>query len=440
MIYRFSLQSFLTKAFAAFLACIVFGYFIDNIMLALSMAFFIVLIWNYRQLIKLIDWLWHKNLLYPPESEGVWGHVYDGIYRRIKAYRKKQKKLNSQALQFRDGAEALPDAVIVLNKFYAINWANKKASRLLGIRWPADSGLRINNLVRSPKLSKYLKKANFSQACKILSPYSDDVELELRFMPYGKDQFLLMVRDVSQSSRLESMRRDFVANVSHELKTPLTVMRGYIELINDDENLPPHWQFSMSEINQQVDRMDRLVKQLLVLSKVEVAGIDDIENKVDMPMLIDGVVSDLSLILKKKKHKLKLNVNQDFGLYGLESEIKSACSNLLVNAINYTDDGGEITLSWFEQRGNWTLSVQDNGCGISVLDLPRLTERFYRVDKSRSRDTGGTGLGLSIVKHVANHHNARLHIDSELGKGSCFSIYFRSQDVYSIKDGKNKEA
>lgn len=432
MIYRFSLKQFFTKILILTLMSAAIGYWLDGLFVVISLTFLATLIWQYRHVVEIINWLWHKNVLYPPESKGVWGHIYDGIYRRIKTYRSKQKKLNAQVRQFRDGAEALPDAVIVLDLDLAIRWANKKASRILDIHWPADSGQRINNLVRSPKLTKYLDKRNFELPCKISSPRNDEQQLELRFMVYGDNQYLLLVRDVSQSNRLEAMRRDFVANVSHELKTPLTVVRGYVEMIKDDPQLAEHWRYSMQEIDQQVNRMDRLVQQLLVLSKVEVAGHENIENKVNVAVLITQIVSELNWLIEQKKHHITLNINSDFGLLGIESEIKSAFTNLIINAVNYTPDNGEITIGWQKTSANWQFFVKDNGCGILSTDIPRLTERFYRVDKSRSRDTGGTGLGLAIVKHVANHHNAHLQIDSEYNKGSRFSILFREQDIYSL--------
>lgn len=432
MIYRFSLKQFFTKILILTLMSAAIGYWLDGLFVVISLTFLATLIWQYRHVVEIINWLWHKNVLYPPESKGVWGHIYDGIYRRIKTYRSKQKKLNAQVRQFRDGAEALPDAVIVLDLDLAIRWANKKASRILDIHWPADSGQRINNLVRSPKLTKYLDKRNFELPCKISSPRNDEQQLELRFMVYGDNQYLLLVRDVSQSNRLEAMRRDFVANVSHELKTPLTVVRGYVEMIKDDPQLAEHWRYSMQEIDQQVNRMDRLVQQLLVLSKVEVAGHENIENKVNVAVLITQIVSELNWLIEQKNHHITLNINSDFGLLGIESEIKSAFTNLIINAVNYTPDNGEITIGWQKTSANWQFFVKDNGCGILSTDIPRLTERFYRVDKSRSRDTGGTGLGLAIVKHVANHHNAHLQIDSEYNKGSRFSILFREQDIYSL--------
>ncbi|WOH39085.1 phosphate regulon sensor histidine kinase PhoR [Thalassotalea fonticola] len=433
MIYRFSSKQFIFKQVLYIFASIFIGYWLNSIWLCLWIYTAVSLLWNYQHLVNIIDWLWQKNLLHPPESKGIWGHVYDGIYRRIKNYRQKQKQLNARIRQFRDGAEALPDAAIVLGLDYSIRWANKKATRLLGIKWPADSGQRINNLVRSPILTKYLKKSDFSEPCSILSPDDDNQQLELRFMTYGDDQYLLLARDVSQLKRLEMMRRDFVANVSHELKTPLTVMRGYVEMVQEDKDIPAHWGKSFATIEQQVTRMDRLVQQLLLLSRVEVHTDEDIRGQVNMPKLIEQLVEDINWLNKKKHHSINIEIDPRLGILGIESELKSACSNLMVNAMNYTPEGGNIKVSWTIDGDACLFSVADNGCGIESKDISRLSERFYRVDKSRSRDTGGTGLGLAIVKHVANNHNARFIIESEINKGSTFTIKFKAEDSFTIR-------
>ena len=221
------------------------------------------------------------------------------------------------------------------------------------------------------------------------------------------------------------MRRDFVANVSHELKTPLTVVRGYVEMIQSTEHaLDPHWQKAFSTIEGQVSRMDRLVEQLLILSRVEIQIDHDAREVVDMPALISGLIEEVSWLNQEKQHQIEVDIESSIGIMGIETELKSACANLLSNAIAYTPKNGIIRLSWLRDGTKMKFSVQDNGPGIKPEHLNRLTERFYRVDKSRSRDTGGSGLGLAIVKHVLHHHNAELVINSRWGQGSEFVIYF----------------
>ncbi|WP_371186449.1 phosphate regulon sensor histidine kinase PhoR [Thalassotalea maritima] len=432
MIYRFSARQFIVKQLALLLASALIGYWFGHVWLVLWLVTAVNLALHYRHLLAVIQWLWHKNLLYPPESNGIWGHVYDGIYRRIRYYRSRQKQLNFRIKQYRDGAEALPDAAVVLDLNYKIGWSNKKANRLLGIRWPQDSGQRITNLVRSLVLNKYVEKSDFSEPCALVSPENPNQQLELRFMNYGDDQYLLLARDVSQLKRIEKMRRDFVANVSHELKTPLTVMRGYVEMMQDHDSMPTQWQKSLRTVEDQVTRMDRLVQQLLVLSRVESHNEDDIRHQINLPKLIDAVMEDIYFLNQEKQHELILDITPELGILGVESELKSACSNLIVNAMSYTQHAGTIKISWQKVNDKCIFSVEDNGCGIAEQDILRLSERFYRVDKSRSRDTGGTGLGLAIVKHVATNHKGRLKIRSELGKGSCFSLEFPVEESFRI--------
>ncbi|TLU65145.1 phosphate regulon sensor histidine kinase PhoR [Thalassotalea litorea] len=432
MIYRFSLKQFFGRVLTLIGCLVVVGLLFDQLLLVLLCGAVITLIWNYQHLLKLINWLWQKNLISPPESHGVWGHIYDGIYRRTQKYRRKQRELNARIRKFRDGAEALPDAAIVLDLDYCIRWCNKKATSLLGIRWPLDNGQRITNLVRSPELANYVGKQDFSSPCSLESPDNEDQQLELRFMPYGEKQLLLLARDVSQLHRVEKMRRDFIANVSHELKTPLTVVRGYVEMIQEDNDFSDHWSRSFDTIEQQVTRMDRLVQQLLILSRVEVSGDSEIRTMVNIPHLISALVEDASVLNKNKQHRMSFDIDETLGVMGNESELKSAFANLLVNAINYTSDGGEIQVSWQRIGDHCVYQVCDTGDGIRPEDIDRLTERFYRVDKSRSRNTGGTGLGLAIVKHVAQHHNAQLHIESILHKGSTFRIEFPAEDSFIL--------
>jgi len=409
----------------------VFGY----TLLALLGTSLVLLIWHYRHLFKLVEWLWQSKAISPPQSEGIWGRVYDGLYRQIKQHRQKTKVLNEKIRRFRDGAEALPDAALVLSDELTIQWGNKKANKLLGVRWPGDLGQRVDNLLRAPEFAHYLEEGIYDSPCSLASPVNNDIQLEIRLMAYGSEHILLLARDISHIHRLEEMRRDFVANVSHELKTPLTVVRGYVEMIQStDHALDPQWQKAFSTIEGQVSRMDRLVEQLLNLSKVEIHS--DIDNKqvVDMPLLINTLVDDVSWLNQNKSHQIETNIDADIGIVGIDTELKSACANLLSNAIAYTQEQGTIKVSWLKQGDKAQFVVKDNGPGIKPEDINRLTERFYRIDKSRSRDTGGSGLGLAIVKHVLHHHNAELLINSEWGVGSEFTILFDESSVVDLSE------
>lgn len=332
---------------------------------------------------------------------------------------------SKQDFRFQSGIEALPDAALILSPDLVIMSGNKKAQRLLGVRFPDDVGKHIEQLLIDPEFSDYLQQGKFEIPCSITSPINDELQLEISVMAFGGEQVILMSRAIAKYHRLKKMRREFVANVSHELKTPLTVVRGYVEMIQETEYaLDPHWNKVFTTIEGQVSRMERLVEQLLSLSKVENNRGDDDMKPVDMPALVENLVEDARWLNQEKQHELRTNITQGIGVVGIETELKSACTNLISNAIAYTPANGTIDVSWLRNGDKVIFSVKDNGDGIKSDQLNRLTERFYRIDKSRSRDTGGSGLGLAIVKHVLLHHKAELVITSEWGQGSEFAIYF----------------
>lgn len=424
MYFRLSFKNIFSRLLTILIVSALIGWFIGHPLLVVLATSIFLLAWHYHHLFKLINWLWQSKALSPPQASGVWGYLYDGLYRQVKQQRTKQKLLNEKIRRFRDGAEALPDAALMLSQELTIEWGNKKAQRLLGVRWPDDFGLRIDNLLRAPEFSDYLLQENFESPCLLVSPVLCDVQLEIRIMAYGSEHVLLLARDISNIQRLEDMRKDFVANVSHELKTPLTVVRGYVEMIQaSQETFDPHWQKAFKTIEGQVSRMDRLVEQLLNLAKVENKSSDE-RLCINMPQLIRSLVDEVSWLNQGKQHQINLNITTDVCVLGFETELKSACANLLSNAISYTPPKGVIEVSWQLMGNKAVFSVKDNGDGIKPEHVNRLTERFYRIDKSRSRDTGGSGLGLAIVKHVLHHHQAELVINSHWEQGSEFSIYF----------------
>ncbi len=330
-----------------------------------------------------------------------------------------------QDFRFHSGIEALPDAALILSPNLMIMSGNKKAQRLLGVRFPDDVGKQIEQLLIDPEFSGYLQQGKFETPCSIKSPINDELQLEISIMAFGGEQVILMSRAIAKYHRLKKMRREFVANVSHELKTPLTVVRGYVEMIQETEYaLDPHWHKVFATIEGQVTRMERLVEQLLSLSKVENNRDDEDMKQVDMPALVENLVEDARWLNQTKQHEIRTHITQGVGVFGIETELKSACANLISNAIAYTSANGMIEVSWRRNGDKVIFSVKDNGDGIKADQLNRLTERFYRIDKSRSRDTGGSGLGLAIVKHVLLHHKAELVITSEWGQGSEFAIYF----------------
>ncbi|MBY5992772.1 phosphate regulon sensor histidine kinase PhoR [Ferrimonas balearica] len=397
------------------------GLMVDQVALLLLIGSWLLLFWHYRHLNKLANWLWHDRRLTPPHGSGSWEPIFNGIYRMQGKNRRRRAQLARLLSRFREGAEALPDATLVLGPEGQILWSNQLAEHLLGIHWPQDSGNRIHNLLRHPRFVKYWNKRRFAEPLELVSPVNDSWLLEVRIMAYGDSQRLLVARDVTRLRQLEQMRRDFVANVSHELKTPLTVLQGYVEMMqmtSDPESMQGRQYKAMEE---QSTRMKTLIDRLLTLSRIESAADLDLEHPVDVPALM-GTIRQEGETLAGGSHTLVFDIDPELKVYGDEMQLHSACANLVQNAIRYTPAGGEVRVSWQRQGDRARFEVADQGEGISPEHLPRLTERFYRVDKARSRDTGGSGLGLAIVKHALNHHNSQLEIQSVAGQGSRFAF------------------
>jgi two-component system phosphate regulon sensor histidine kinase PhoR len=324
----------------------------------------------------------------------------------------------------------MPDAVLVLDANDHIVWANATAERYYGLDARRDAGQPILNLVRNPDFVAYLKSGAYGQPFTLRLARAEELVLSLRIVPYGQDEKLLLARDITQWERLETMRRDFVANVSHELKTPLTVVSGFLETIADgtvrvDESRGKQ---VLGLMRTQTDRMLRLIEDLLTLSTLESSAQPAREAAVDVHHLL-GAIAEEARALSAGRHTVQLRPGLPATIWGDEHELRSAITNLVSNAIRYTPRDGRITIEWAERDGEGWIAVEDTGIGIEPRHIPRLTERFYRVDTSRSRDTGGTGLGLAIVKHVLTRHQARLDVASEIGKGSRFAAVFPPRRV-----------
>lgn len=415
------------------------GWMFGKVLLLLLAVSFGHLWWQYKHIFLLDKWLWRDRKLTPPAGDGSWQQIFDGIYFQQRRERRKRKELRSLVRRFRDGAEALPEAVVVLNEDWTIIWCNKLAQLLVGLRWPSDEGQRIDNLIRSPEFHQYLKLNNFQQPLEVMSPSSSNIMLECKLMPYGKAQYLLIVRDITQLKQLEQIRKDFVANVSHELRTPLTVLQGYLEVMDgDSQPAQTIWHKAHPVMLEQTRRMDALVQQLLTLSRIEAAARVQFEQEVDAPSMLKLIAQEAETLNREKQHNLTFNIDDTLTVTGAEDELRSAFSNLVTNAIKYTPCGGEIKVSWQREHQRAVFSVEDNGEGIAPHHVKRLTERFYRVDQARARNTGGTGLGLSIVKHVLSRHNSQLLIFSEPGKGSIFSFALPPELVLGAQTPKKR--
>jgi len=430
-------QALIKRLFIYFLPLLLIGVLVGAPFLLLFLGSFSLLVWHYHQLYRLSDWLLNQRSFNPPEGEGAWEQVFEGIYHLQHRNRKKRNELADLIRRFRDGAEAVPDAVIVLQTDLSIVWCNQLALKVLGLQWPTDHGQRLDNLIREPKFAKYMHKGNFDEALELDNGHAIEQVLEFRVMPYATTQLMVVVRDVTRLKQLEQMRKDFVANVSHELRTPLTVVTGYLEMM-DSDNLPPPamWNKAQSTMLEQCKRMDSLVSQLLSLSRIEGSRRQDNDKAINVPQLLGYIQTEAQSINQDKGHKLLFDIDNTLDIKGSEDELRSAFSNLVFNAIHYTKPGGKIQVSWLRKNNTACFTVVDNGDGIAAEHINRLTERFYRVDKARSRTTGGSGLGLAITKHVLTRHDSKLNITSEVGKGSCFSFCF---SIDKIVEPQNKQ-
>lgn len=397
----------------ALLLGLIFGY-LPWFLLASALA---ALVWNFYNQLKLSHWLWIDRSMTPPPGRWSWEPLFYGLYQMQQRNRRRRRELALLIKRFRSGAESLPDAVVMTTVEGNIFWCNGLAQHLLGFRWPEDNGQHILNLLRYPEFSHYLQQQEFSRPLTL--QLNNEHYVEFRVMPYSEGQLLMVARDVTQMRQLEGARRNFFANVSHELRTPLTVLQGYLEMMGDEEQDGSLRSKALGTMQEQTRRMDGLVKQLLTLSRIEAAPNVDMNERVDIPLML-RVLQREAQSLSGGNHEISFRVNEQLNVFGNEDQLRSAVSNLVYNAVNHTPKGTHIEVSWQQTAHGAQFQVSDNGPGIAAEHLPRLTERFYRVDKARSRQTGGSGLGLAIVKHALSHHDARLEILSEPGIGTRF--------------------
>ncbi len=423
-----SLKHIFIKVVMFLLPFFIFGFFSPWFLESVLAGLITILVWNYSQLSTLINWLWYKRDVYPPKSRGVWAEVFDAIYHQQRKHRKKRNELSLLIRRFRVGAESLPDAAVVFNEDKTLVWCNSLAQGMLGLKWPEDLGNRIDNFLRTPEFIQYLESKEYDEPFESRSPIDDAIILEYRIAPFEKDKWTLICRDVTEIKRMEQVRKDFVANVSHELRTPLTVMRGYLEVFDGDESPDPMiWGKAHKVMTEQACRMDALVSQLLTLTKLENQHQMVSKSPVAVGRLLETILVEAES-LSAGKHEISLSADED-NVFGESDQLRSAFSNLVFNAVRYTPEGGQIKIGWQKHKKGMEFWVSDTGDGIAPEHISRITERFYRVDKARTRDSGGSGLGLSIVKHVLSQYGAELKIKSQLGQGSRFSFIIPEQYV-----------
>ena len=382
-----------------------------------------------KHLGALFRWLRRPALETLPAGSGVWEEMLAGLHRHLKGRGEEHARLAEALERFRAAGRALPDGVVILDRELRMEWCNPTAERHFGIDARRDLGQPVTHFVRHPDFVAYMDKGEYGEPVTLRLPRSDSV-LQLRLIEFGEERKLLSARDVTTEERLENMRRDFVANVSHELKTPVTVLAGFVETLGDAaiEMSAPQRKRYLALMAEQARRMQRLIEDLLTLSALEASAAPEEERPIDVGPLVEQLAEE-ARALSGGRHKLVVRVERDCRITGSEKELHSAFSNLVSNAVRYTPEGGTVTLSWALEGGRGVFGVQDTGIGVEPRHIPRLTERFYRVDQGRSRESGGTGLGLAIVKHVLTRHQANLEVHSELGKGSVFRAVFPAQRV-----------
>ncbi|MCP5278494.1 MAG: phosphate regulon sensor histidine kinase PhoR [Thiobacillus sp.] len=388
-----------------------------------SMGLLAYLIYHLRQLSKLNSWLGVPGQR-PMVGDGVWGDVLYRLEKLLRAGQGDQQKAVAELERMLEATRNLPDGVVILDRESRILWLNDAAERLLGLSPLRDVGQFVPYLLRQSRFIGWLQEEDFSRTLQMESPVKPQKTLELQLVPLPKDQKMLLARDISELARVEAMRRDFVANVSHELRTPITVIVGFLEVFDEMENPDPtEFKKHIPLMREQSDRIRSLVDDLLTLAKLETEP-ESKEEAVDIAALTHRL-ADEARTMSQGKHDIQVHIDSNLRLLASPQELYSALANLVSNAVRYTPAGGHIALKWhIGPRGSGLFSVTDTGEGIEAQHIPRLTERFYRVDRGRSRATGGTGLGLAIVKHILQRHQARLRVDSTVGKGSTFTAAF----------------
>lgn len=421
----------LTRLTAVLLIAFLGGVFIGHGLLGLLLGLLAYMAWHLLQLTRLSNLLVEGADLEPPFPAGLWERVYGRIRDLQVKSHKRKRRLSRFHSRFREAVGALPDAVVILNEQDEIEWCNSAAQSLLGLAWPQMASTPITELVRHPILNEYLAGDELSRPVHLPSPVDGRKMLAVRATPFGQEhERLLVARDITRIYHLDQVRRDFVANVSHELKTPLTVISGFLETM--EEAGSGDWGSSIELMRQQTKRMQDTIEDLLVLSRLEMNNEQPEHEEVAVASLLEEIVHEAQALSGEAKHRFKLSTDPQLKLNGSSRELHTAISNLVFNAVRYTPPGSEVRINWQADDHGGLLSVTDTGEGIAARHIPRLTERFYRVDEGRSRESGGTGLGLAIVKHILNRHDAELLIASKEGKGSTFSCRFPNSRV--LKD------
>ncbi len=427
--------------FWALLSLIIVGLLVGELAWVLAAGLFTYLVWTIVQSVRLHRWLYSRHDEQGiPQSYGLWGDLFEGIYQLQYQNKQTQSHLKSLVNRVQLSTNALKDAVIMTNSEGAMDWWNFAAGDLLGFRIDTDKGQLVSNLIRNPAFKRYFDGKDYSDPLEINSPINNKIKLRIHITLFGQEDRLVFAQDITRINRLEQMRKDFVSNVSHDLRTPLTVLKGYIETLQDASEVPIKWQRPLKSMSTQAQRMESLIHDLLLLAKFETADVSHTQEAIDIERLLRLICHEAQALSGDRKHEISLVFNKEsmdlnsreaasnpkkrVYISGDERQLYSAISNLVFNSVKYTPEKGKIELVWWQDSKGLHLSVKDNGLGFDPIHIPHLTERFYRTDPSRDNATGGSGLGLAIVKHVLINHKAALEIHSKEGQGSEFICHF----------------
>lgn len=407
------------------------GLLVGEPLMGLLAGLAVYLGWTLAQVRKLHHWLSNPDAgEEAPQSIGLWGDVFDNIHRLHQDHLRTRDRLQAAVNRVQESTNAMRDGVIMTDARGVMEWWNGSAEYLLGFRRHSDRGQYIHNLIRNPAFKSYFDARNYREPLELNSPAKPHIHLQIQISLFGDDDRLIVAKDVTRLFQLEQMRRDFVGNVSHEMRTPLTVISGYLEtMVDNADDLPPKWRRAVATMAQQSSRMEALITDLILLSKLE-TGEQMVNDAItDIHRLVTQICYDAKALSGTKHHEFSLDIGERSYLKGDEGQLRSAFSNLIFNAVKYTPANGHIAVRWTTDKNGAHLSVKDTGIGVDPVHIPRLTERFYRADPSRHQETGGTGLGLAIVKHVLLNHDGNLEIKSGAGQGSEFTCHFPRERI-----------
>ncbi|MGE8684782.1 MAG: phosphate regulon sensor histidine kinase PhoR [Acinetobacter sp.] len=430
-LWTFAKQDLRLLAFFLLIAALI-GFGIGYLWICIFIACAVFFALQLRSLYLVNEWISNRPYDVPPNLDGIWGALLFNVYRAQRQERIVQAEMVGLIDRAQSSLVALAEAVVLIDELHQIEWWNPAAEKLLGIQ-QLDQGRNILSILRQPNFIEYFNNIDLApDGLKMKSSVLEDHYVQVKLTRFGRESHLLVAYDVTRMHNLEQMRKDFVDNISHELRTPLTVLSGYIETFTDQEDLNPRWKRAFDQMQSQTRRMNALVNDLLLLSRLENDKKVAKNQIIEMPSLMNQLYDDAHAYNVDYGHTLNLEIDSHCDLIGSDMELASAFSNLITNAIKYTPKGGTVTIGWHDDGTHGYFTVEDTGIGIDPKHLPRLTERFYRVDSARSRQTGGTGLGLAIVKHVLMQHQAYLEVESKENRGSIFKVVFPKERLYHV--------